>query len=234
MIAEPDLARLARTLGEPTRLNMLSLLMEGRALTAKELAYGAGVQPATATEHLKRLQTDGLVEATSQGRHKYFRLATPEVAHAIESLMVVARPLPARTLRRQPSEAMSAARYCYDHVAGRLGTGIAEWLFRHRLIYPEGEAVTLTPEGERWFTAFGIDIAEVRRRRRRFAYCCLDWSERCDHLGGALGAALTQRLQELDWIRRCKRSRAIEISEAGRLALAETFGLEFEASNAAS
>ncbi|MDP3309825.1 MAG: helix-turn-helix transcriptional regulator, partial [Polaromonas sp.] len=128
MHAEPDLARLASTVGDPRRIQMLALLMEGRALTAKELALGAGITPATATAHLRRLLDDGLLAGTSQGRHKYFRLASEQVAQLVESLMRVAPP-------REPEpahapEPLRQARYCYDHLAGSLGTGLLALLLR--------------------------------------------------------------------------------------------------------
>lgn len=225
MDAEPDLARLARTLGDPTRLGMLALLMEGRALTAKELSYGSGVQPGTATAHLKRLQEDELLVVARQGRHKYYRLATQEVARAVESLMVVARPATLASPRRQPAGDLAEARFCYDHLAGRLGTGITEALLESGRLRLENDALAVPPDGERWWTAFGLDLAALRGRRRRFAYPCLDWSERRDHLGGALGAALAERLTALGWVRRQRRSRVVEVTAEGRAGLAREFGL---------
>lgn len=123
MHAEPDLARIAGTVGDPRRIQMLALLMEGRALTAKELALGAGIEPATATAHLKRLLEDGLLESASQGRHKYFRFASEQVAQMVESLMRVAPPRKT-TRAAKADEPIRAARYCYDHLAGSLGTGL--------------------------------------------------------------------------------------------------------------
>jgi DNA-binding transcriptional ArsR family regulator len=121
MNAEPDIVRIASAVGDATRIRMLSLLMEGRALTAKELALGAGVEPATATSHLKRLLDDALVTSTSQGRHKYFRFASDDVAQLVETLMRVA---PRKAATREVHEPIRAARFCYDHLAGTLGTGI--------------------------------------------------------------------------------------------------------------
>src|SRR4051794_41151713 len=128
MDAQPDLDRIAKTIGDATRMRMLALLMEGRALTAKELAYGAGVEPATATAHLRRLQNDGLLGCVSQGRHKYFRLASPAVAQLVESVMVLAPRAPRR--RAGALEDIHVARFCYDHLAGRLGTRLTRSLVR--------------------------------------------------------------------------------------------------------
>ncbi len=220
-----DLDRLARTIGEPSRIRMLSLLMAGRALTAKELAYGAGVEPATATAHLQRLGADGFIESTAQGRHKYFRLASQQVAQLIESLMALAPPAALRSTR-QPHGPICEARFCYDHLAGRLGTGLSDALLQRRLLQHRDGSFALSAAGERWCGAFGIDLAELRRARRRFAHPCLDWSERRDHLGGALGAALAQRLLDLNWIERNRHSRVVGITAAGRDGLVQQFGLD--------
>lgn len=224
---DPDLDRLARTIGEPTRIRMLALLMAGRALTAKELAYGAGVEPATATTHLQRLVADGFIDATAQGRHKYFRLASPQVAQLIESLMALAPPAALRGAR-QPHGPIREARFCYDHLAGRLGIGLTDALLQRRLLQNRDGTFALSAAGERWCGAFGIDLAELRRARRRFAHPCLDWSERRDHLGGALGAALAQRLLVLGWIEKERHSRAVHITAAGHEQLAQQFGFSLE------
>ncbi|MBI2516554.1 MAG: winged helix-turn-helix transcriptional regulator [Opitutae bacterium] len=224
MLAEPDVARVARTIGDPTRIRMLTLLMEGRALTAKELAYGAGVEPATATAHLRRLLGDELVVVRAQGRHKYFQLASPHVARCVESLLVLAPSGPAAPPRSE--HPLREARYCYDHLAGRLAIRLTHALLeRKHLVQRDAEFVP-TPAGERWFAAFGIDLAALARSRRKFAPVCMDWSERQDHIGGALGAALAQRLQEARWLKRKPGTRAVTVSPAGHQALARHFGFE--------
>ncbi|HEY3046046.1 MAG TPA: winged helix-turn-helix domain-containing protein [Polaromonas sp.] len=225
MNAEPDLARLASTVGDPRRIQMLALLMEGRALTAKELALGAGIEPATATSHLKRLQGDGLLASTSQGRHKYFRLASEQVAHLVESLMQVAP-------RRQPEAAAHAddairqARYCYDHLAGSLGTGLLSALLRKGWLTNDAADATakqleVTAKGAKSFAALGIDLKSAQARRRQFACRCLDWSERRDHLGGALGAALADHLLAEHWIERKKHSRVVHVTDLGKAQLGQ-------------
>jgi DNA-binding transcriptional ArsR family regulator len=219
MNAEPDLARLASTVGDPRRIQMLALLMEGRALTAKELAIGAGITPATATAHLKRLLDDGLLAGTSQGRHKYFRLASEQVAHLVESLMRVAPRR--RTEPVQAAEPIRQARYCYDHLAGSLGTGLLALLLRKGWLVNDvadttAKQLELTPKGAKALASLGIDLAEAHARRRQFACRCLDWSERRDHLGGALGAALAEHLQAAHWIERRKHSRVVSVTALGR------------------
>lgn len=216
MEAEPDLARIAATVGDPRRIQMLALLMEGRALTAKELALGAGVEPATASAHLKRLLEDGLLEAETQGRHKYFRFASEQVAQLVESLMRVAPKKPIAFKSSTP-EPLRRARYCYDHLAGSLGTGLLAHMLRKGWLEDEGESkqLALTARGTKALAQFGMDVEAAQAKRRQFACRCLDWSERRDHLGGALGAVLAQELQARKWIERRKHSREVRITREG-------------------
>lgn len=219
MNAEPDLSRIATAVGDPRRIQMLALLMEGRALTAKELSLGTGIEPATATSHLRRLMDDGLVACTAQGRHKYFRLASEQVALLVETLMRVA-PQRARPLQTANPEPIRQARYCYDHLAGTLGTGLLALMLKKRWLVPQqagadAKVLQASARGSRAFSALGIDLEEAQRRRRQFACRCLDWSERQDHLGGALGAALAERLTGLNWIARKKHSRVVHITPLG-------------------
>lgn len=202
---------------------MLALLMEGRALTAKELALGAGIEPATASSHLKRLQEDGLVEAAAQGRHKYFRFASEQVAQLVENLMRVAPRRKVAAVRVTTPEPLRRARYCYDHLAGALGTGLLALMLKRGWLQDDAQdrQLALTSRGARELQALGIDVEAAQARRRQFACRCLDWSERRDHLGGALGAAIAQELQARHWIERRKHSRAVRVTPAGEAALAE-------------
>lgn len=217
MNAEPDLARIGGTIGDATRIRMLSLLMEGRALTAKELALGAGVEPATATSHLKRLQDDALVVSTSQGRHKYFRFASDDVAQLVESLMRVA---PRKPAVREVQEPIRAARFCYDHLAGSLGTALfASMLGKGWLADADAKQLDVTAKGEKALASLGLDVAAARGKRRQFACRCLDWSERQDHLGGALGAALADCFRDAKWIERQKHTRVVRVTATGKAGL---------------
>jgi len=219
MNAEPDLARIASTIGDARRIQMLALLMEGRALTAKELALGAGIEPATATSHLRRLVDDGLLECAAQGRHKYFRFASEDVAHLVESLMRVA---PARKVVAQQVEPIRAARFCYDHLAGSLGTGLFSAMLRKGWLRDgEPRQLDVTAKGNKSLAALGVDLDAARGRRRQFACRCLDWSERQDHLGGSLGAAIADSFRQSRWIERQKHSRVVRITPSGRAALAD-------------
>ena len=222
MTAEPDLARVARTIGDPTRIRMLTLLMEGRALTAKELAYGAGVEPATGTAHLRRLLADELIVVRAQGRHKYFRLTSSQVARCVESLLVLAPP--GRTLPTRAPHPLREARFCYDHLAGRLAIQLTDALLERRLLIRRATEFVPTAKGESWLTGFGVDLAAIGRSRRKIAPACMDWSERQDHIGGALGAALAGILHGKKWIKRQPDSRAVALTPAGRTALAAQFG----------
>jgi DNA-binding transcriptional ArsR family regulator len=214
MDVEPDISRISRTIGEPTRIRMLTLLMEGRALTAKELAYGSGVEPATATAHLQRLLADALVVSLNQGRHKYFRLASTQVADCVEALMAVA--LPAKRTPPEREDPIRVARFCYDHLAGRIGTQITDALVQMKLIALNGEDFVVSKKGARLFAKLGLDLAAVAASRRKFAHVCLDWSERRHHLGGALGAALANHFIHAGWIKRKTGTRAVVVTAIGQ------------------
>ncbi|WP_439497109.1 ArsR/SmtB family transcription factor [Bosea sp. (in: a-proteobacteria)] len=217
----PYLAEIAHLMGDPARANMLHALMDGRALTAKELAWLAGVAPQTASGHLARLMQGGLLAVAVQGRHRYYRLAGPEVAAALEGLMVLAGTQP--TSRRLPSrvgEELSLARTCYDHFAGRLGIGLHDALVSGGHLSVADGGYGLTTSGTAVFVALGIDIGGAAKGRRAALRPCLDWSERRPHLAGSLAAALACRCFETGWVRRKKDSRAVTLTDAGRDVLA--------------
>jgi DNA-binding transcriptional ArsR family regulator len=222
-LGEANLESFAKVIGDATRIRMLQLLMEGRALTAKELAYGARVEPATATQHLRRLQEGGLVSVKAQGRHKYFKLGSPLVAELMELLMVLAPDQKMKSPTPRAEEPLRRGRMCYDHLAGELGIGITEALVRQGILRKEADAFAVTRRGGAWFAELGIDLDTARALRRKFAASCLDWTERRDHLGGALGAALAERLVDLGWIARKRNSRAVAVTEAGKRKLGEQF-----------
>jgi DNA-binding transcriptional ArsR family regulator len=227
-LGEAGLESFAKILGDATRIRMLQLLMEGRALTAKELAYGARVEPATATAHLRRLQEGGLLQVKAQGRHKYFKLASPLVAELMELLMVLAPEQKGRPVGPRVEEPLRRGRMCYDHLAGELGIGITEALVTQGMLRKEADSFAVTKRGGAWFAELGIDVETARTLRRKFAATCLDWTERRDHLGGALGAALAERLVDLGWIARKRNSRAVTVTETGRKRLTEHFSQAFE------
>jgi DNA-binding transcriptional ArsR family regulator len=221
-----QIAEIAALVGDPARANMLSALMDGRALTAGELAYAAGVSPQTTSGHLAKLTEARLLVPRKQGRHRYYRLATPSVGHMIEGIMAVAADGPPR--RSPPGKfdgALRNARTCYDHFAGRLGVGLADALVERGHVVLDDEGGEITAPGIDFLNRFGLDLAAAQQRRRTFCRPCLDWTERRPHLAGAVGAALASRCFELHWFERMRDSRALVITPSGRRGLAEMFGL---------
>jgi DNA-binding transcriptional ArsR family regulator len=224
--AQPAVAEIAALVGNPARANILMALIEGRALTASELSYVAGVSPQTTSEHLAMLREANLLSMTKQGRHCYFRLGSPQVARMIESIMVVAVDAPQRYRPRwNGGEQLRTARTCYDHIAGRLGVALADALTRQDHIVLSEDGGMVTRAGEKFLTDFGVQLADVRRGRRTFCRPCVDWSERRLHLAGALGAALAGRCLELGWVARVRNSRALKISAAGENGFRDLFGV---------
>ena len=195
---QPSLAEVAALVGNPARANMLQALVDGRALTASELAYAGRVAPQTASDHLAKLTEGRLLALAKQGRHSYYRLASPLVATMLESIMAVAADGPARYQPRwRGGDALRNARTCYDHLAGRLGVAMADALVERDYIALSEDGGVVTPQGEDFFLRFGIDLRERTRSRRPFCRPCLDWSERRTHLAGAVGAALAEHCFEL-------------------------------------
>jgi DNA-binding transcriptional ArsR family regulator len=225
--SQPSIAEIAALVGDPARVNMLTVLLDSRALTATELAYIAGVSPQTASGHLGRLTESGLLVVCKQGRHSYFRLASPMVARMLEGIMAVAaQETPPRYRPRwRGDEALRTARTCYDHLAGRLGVALADALVErgHVVLSQDGGMVTAT--GEAFLTDFGVDLRQLGHGKRAFCRPCLDWSERRPHLAGAFGAAFATRSFELGWLTHLRDTRALAISAKGRAGLAATFGI---------
>jgi DNA-binding transcriptional ArsR family regulator len=227
---QPSLAEVAALVGNPARANMLTALLDGRALTASELAYAGGVAPQTASEHLAKLNEGRLLALAKQGRHSYYRLASPLVARMLESIMAVAADGPSRYQPRwRGGDALRNARTCYDHLAGRLGVVLADALVERDRIALSDDGGIVTPEGEEFFLGFGVDVRDRGRSRRPFCRPCLDWSERRIHLAGALGAALMTRCFDLGWIARIRDTRAVLVTDDGRRGFSETFGIELAA-----
>ena len=223
-----DLAEIGALIGDPARANILAALMDGRALTAGELAYLAGVAPQTASGHLAKLAGANLLALAKQGRHRYYRLASPLVGYMLESILAVAAvQLPPR--RRLPSrveEEMRTARTCYDHIAGRLGVGIADALTEagHVVLAEVGGEVT--PGGTAFLAELGVEFTVRKGSTRAFCRACLDWTERRPHIAGAVGAALCGRFLDLGWIERRRDTRALRITADGERGFTETFGFQ--------
>lgn len=221
----PDIARIAALIGDPARANMLAALIDGRALTARELAETAGVTKQTASSHLSRLTGGGLLTFESQGRHRYFRLANEDVGQALESLMTLSQASgPSRTRTGPRDPALRHARACYNHLAGELGVATYNALVKRRWLKLADDGLALTASGQRAFSDFGIDLDALTSSRRPLCRPCLDWSERRHHLAGSLGVALLSRITDLNWARREKNSRIVRFTPQGERALLAWMG----------
>jgi len=229
MVTVNALSEVAALMGDPARAAMLQLLMDGRAHTASELALTAGVTAQTASGHLARMIGANLLAARAQGRNRFYRLASGEVAHAMESLMALAgeRAQPASKTaawRRDPD--LRFCRTCYDHLAGQVGIAVTDSLTQHGHLEPRGARDwKLTPSGELFCQRLGIDLAGARAAHARyFARQCLDWSERRPHISGALGSAIADTFFKKGWAERLRRGRTVRLTDSGRRALSSHFG----------
>jgi DNA-binding transcriptional ArsR family regulator len=225
--ADAAVSRIAAAIGEPARARMLYCLVDGRARTSTELAMVAEVTPSTASVHLQRLKTQRLVKVFAQGKHRYYSLESANVAAALEALSVLAGGPREAFVPNTPNR-LRAARTCYDHIAGTLGVSLHDrikamgWLANGSV---DDDGYLLTPRGTKSFEDLGIDVTAVRALRRRFAYACVDWSERRPHIGGALGAALLDVAMKRKWVVQEPDSRALAISRVGRREMRIRFGL---------
>ena len=225
MDEKPSIVTIGVAIGSPARAAMLDALVDGHALTATELARVARVAPATASAHLEKLLRSGLLVRERHGRHRYFRIAGPEVAEALE---VLARLGSERAAPKPPpsreQKSILRARLCYDHFAGELGVAMASTMVDRGWLVPEDRDFRLTDSGQEFFTGLGIDLDAARSKRRMFARQCLDWSERRPHLAGSLGAALAARAFEEGWVKRTRRPREVALTTHGEAELKRHFG----------
>jgi DNA-binding transcriptional ArsR family regulator len=227
MHTAPLIAEIARLVGDPARAMMLTALLDGRALTATELAYAARITPQTASTHLAKLTEAGLLTPLRCGRHRYFRLASSKIVEMLDGIVAVAlenRPR-YRPLSPQAQE-LSAVRICYVHLAGRLSVELTDFFTAHEYIVLSDEVAEITTLGTRFLNEFGIDLSALGSSRGRFCRFCIDWTERRPHIAGAAGAALTKRYFDLGWIERIRHSRAVIVTSSGRRGFLETFGIE--------
>jgi DNA-binding transcriptional ArsR family regulator len=224
------IAEIALLIGEPARTAMLAALMDGRALTAAELAGVAGITPQTASGHLAQLREACLIEVERQGRHRYHRLATPDVARLLETVMQIAS-IAASPARRYPAVgprdvAMRRARLCYDHLAGELGVAIADTLLERGAIEFDDGAGLVTDCGIVMLRDIGVRLMDQGPRSSRpLCRPCLDWSERRPHIAGKVGAAICTHFLEQDFVRRINGSRALSVTPKGQDALRTLFGI---------
>jgi DNA-binding transcriptional ArsR family regulator len=241
---DTDISAVAGVLADPGRARMLLALGDGRALAASTLAAEVGIAPSTASAHLAKLVDAGLFTAERHGRHRYYRMAGPEVGDLLEALARVSPPAPVRSLREgSRAHAIRSARTCYDHLAGQLGTGVMAALLDRGILtggdgvfHPGEEArdhlsgpgwdydYHLTETGRGWMDEFGVKVPTGTRRP--LVRYCVDWSEQRHHLAGALGAALLDSLLDKGWVRRAPTSRAVHVTDKGRDGFASAFGLQ--------
>jgi DNA-binding transcriptional ArsR family regulator len=222
-----EMAEIGALIGDPARANILAALCDGRALTATELSYVARVTPQTTSGHLAKLAAANLLALARQGRHRYYRLASPLVAQMLESIMAVAAlQLPPR--RRLPSridDEMRMARTCYDHLAGRLGVAVTDAMTEAGVL-DQTRGFALTPTGLGWLTdTLGVTPEDLRPGKRPLARGCLDWTERRQHLAGTAGAKLCQKFFDNRWLARVGSGRAVRLTLAGEAALRDLLGL---------
>jgi DNA-binding transcriptional ArsR family regulator len=226
MIAEADIASVGALIGDRARASMLNALMGGEPMSAGELARVGGVSPSGATAHLRRLREGGLVAAEAAGRQRVFRLASPELAEALEALALVAPPLPVRGLREARAlGALKQARTCYDHLAGELGVAVTDALVEREILARDDGGFAVTDSGSDWFGRLGLDLDALRRRRRSFARGCVDWTERRPHVAGSLGAGIAATFFSRGWVRRRPGGRAVAVTAAGAEWLERSLGV---------
>lgn len=241
---EPDIARVAALIADPSRARILKALGDGRALPSSVLAAEAGVSAPTVSIHLRKLVDAGLVSVERRGRLRYHRLTGPEVSAAMEALAIIAQPLPVTTLRESSrASALTRSRTCYDHLAGQLGVALMQAMLEggllsgHDGLHRPGQAVSdrpaaygrdfeyeLTEAGRAELAGFGVHTESLTTRRPMVRYC-VDWSEHRHHLAGSLGAAITERLFELNWLRHGTSPRIVHLTEPGADGIQRTFGL---------
>jgi DNA-binding transcriptional ArsR family regulator len=229
MTESPNIATLAAPLADPARARMVTLLMDGRARTVTELGVATGLTKASASEQTAKLVDAGFLKAERQGRHKYLTLASPAIAHLVESMMALAgqtadQPIPDRLRPTGPRDpALREARLCYNHLAGSLGVALYQSLSVRGFLAHRPGGLDLTPSGHAFCLGFGLAATDLAPTRVPLCRDCLDWSERKSHLGGRLGRLLLSRMEDEGWLRRRQDSRALMISPEGRRAFARSF-----------
>ena len=228
--AEESASRIAAAIGEPARARMLYSLLDGHARTSTELALVAEVSPSTASVHLAQLKERGLVRVLAQGKHRYYSLEGTRTAAALEALMVAAVGTGSRFVPNTPPR-LRTARTCYDHIAGRIAVALHDRLNQLAWLTSGtggGDSYDVTAAGAQALTELGLDVAATRALRRRFAYACVDWSERRPHIGGALGAAILKLALRRKWISQDLDSRALRVTRTGWRDMEQHFGLPLD------
>lgn len=215
-----SIVRIASLIGEAGRIQMLSVLLDGHAHSASELATAADVSPQTASSHLSKLRSGGLIASERNGRQRLFRLKNRDVAAAIEALGALAHDPATPALPE-----IRFARTCYDHLAGVLAIAVRNELLRQGAFLHRADSFHITATGKGLLRSLDLDFEALSKSRRSFAHPCLDWTERHHHIGGAVGAALLSCFLQRNWLARVRGSRAVRVTHAGERAFEETFGI---------
>ncbi|WKL45883.1 winged helix-turn-helix domain-containing protein [Flavobacterium pectinovorum] len=221
---EDQFVKTATLIGDPTRAVIMWTLLDGRAFTATELAIVANTSPQNISMHLTKLLEGDLLSVEKQGRHKYYRFSNKEVAYAVEAMAnLIPKPEIRLKKEKETYPPIKYCRTCYDHLAGKIGVALTDSLLEQKIILNKNDTFQISPEGEKWFSDFGINIEEAQKQKRIFLKPCLDWSERRNHLAGSIGALLLNKMITEDWLRKTKNSRAIIITGKGEKELLKYF-----------
>lgn len=226
---DPRVSEVATILSDHSRSTMLLTLLDGRKYTASELARISKITPQTASFHLSKMITQGVIKTEKCGRHKYISIANGEVANIVETLLCLSQPRKPQSFREvSKSKEIYLARSCYDHLAGKLGVEMTNSLLKNKYILDNGETFELSPLGEDFLTNLGINTVTLRKKRRSFSHKCLDWSERKFHLAGALGNSILIFTLENGWVERQATTRALRVTRKGKNGFKEVFGISIE------
>ncbi len=226
--AEPRFYRIAALMGDPTRARMLAILLGGEYRTAGELATAANITAQAASTQLAQLIDGGLLTARTQGRYKYFAIADAEVGHALEVLSLIAQRDRVSARWDSPTQRhLKCARRCYGHLAGGLGVAQYQMLIERKFLGAQSAGLALTAAGQAWLSKIGV--AAPMTAAHRFAYPCMDWSERKDHLAGALAKSLLDLYLAKSWVKPIPSSRALTITSIGSVALKNALGIDIKA-----
>ncbi len=227
MISSLKLAEIASALGDPVRISMVMSLRQDGQLSSSDLANVGNVAPSTASEHLARLTITGLLKQKKSGRHKYFRIAAPDLFDILDGLEALAQKFGGSHEVAPPGIVHS--RLCFDHLAGRLGCGITDAMFEADLLSHTRKGVRLTADGQKWLAARGADVAAIVTAPRNVAVLCRDWTENSHHIGGAVGASILSACKRMDWVRTRRGSGTVEITPKGYAGFRSDLGLNLRA-----
>jgi DNA-binding transcriptional ArsR family regulator len=221
---EDQFVKIAALIGDPTRASIMWTLLDGKAFTATELSIVANTSPQNISMHLGKLLEANLLCVEKQGRHKYYRFSSKEIAYAIEGMAnLIPPPTVSQKKNTENHSPIKHCRTCYDHLAGKIGVALANSLLEQNIITDTNNNFEISTEGKKWFSDFGINVDEVKKQRRLFLKPCLDWSERKNHISGSLAASLLDKMIANDWLRKTANSRAIIITGKGEKELYKYF-----------